>query len=272
MESEIAKRIGLRYPALGLYRSAEGLHGAKSMAGRASLRGCFGCSMVLVARSFAEGMAVSFSAGTVRCPGAAHGFAVGTPPFEFPGGFMGSARLLSCGNSRFEEGRAAMEELRAGGASREVLDEFGNGEGFKKDPETVMAMYSRIPRLPESPYVILRPLSEMDWPPEVVLMLADCGQLSALTILANYARQDLDAVRMPFAAACMSVCAFPLAELSSPAPRAVVGLTDVSGRVTMKRLVGRDLLSFAMPWPLYVEMEANAEESFLNRPPWRSIA
>ncbi|MDR1035167.1 MAG: DUF169 domain-containing protein [Deltaproteobacteria bacterium] len=272
MESKVARHLKLRHPVMGLCRSGDPLPGTKSVTGRVSLKGGFGCSMFLVAHAFREKRAESFSADTVRCPGAAAGFGLGRPGFGFPGGFMGSARLLSCGNSRFEDGRASLEELRAEGASREVLRELGDGEGFKRDPETVMASFSTLPRLPESPFEILRPLSETDSPPEVALMLADCTQLSAVAVLANYSRKDMDGVCMPFSAGCMSVAIFPLAECASESPRAVVGLTDISARVAMRRLLGRDLLSFAVPWRLFSEMEAVADESFLTRPAWLSIA
>jgi hypothetical protein len=272
MDSLIAKRLRLRHPLLGVYRCDAPPAGAKGYRGRTSLKGGFGCSMHLVAHAFKEGKAVYFTPDTLRCPGAAFGFGLGRPPWGFPGGQLGSARLISCGNSRFEDGRAAVEELRRGGASREVLEEFGNGEGFKRDPEAVMGTFMAMPRIPEAACVVMGPLSGMPSPPEAVIALADALQLSALAVLANYSRKGYDGVSFPFAAGCMSVGLLPLAECASDTPRAVVGLADVSARVAMRRLLGRDLLSFAMPWALYSEMESDAEASFLSRPAWMSVA
>jgi len=51
-------------------------------------------------------------------------------------------------------------------------------------------------------------------------------------------------------------------------PPAVVGLTDISARKYVRKRLGAEYLSFAMPWSLYLEMEANVWGSFLERSPW----
>jgi hypothetical protein len=229
--------------------------------------------MTLVEMAFTRGVPCSFSTGTVHCGGAIRGFGLARPPFEAPGGVMGNVRLVSSGNRHCEEGRAAVEELRRLGASAERLELFSEGEGFKKSPELLSGSFGDMPRLPPNDGCVnMAPLSAMSDSPEVVVFLADPQQLSALTILAGYARSGFEHVTVPFCAACMSIAVFPLAECGKASPRAVVGLTDVHARKVMRRLVGREYLSFSVPWEMFLEMEGSVGGSFLERRVWASIA
>ena len=49
--------------------------------------------------------------------------------------------------------------------------------------------------------------------------------------------------------------------------RCTLGLTDPSGRLHMRK----DLLSFAIPWKRFLEMEADAEGSFLTKETWTKL-
>jgi hypothetical protein len=102
-------------------------------------------------------------------------------------------------------------------------------------------------------------------------MLAGAQELSALVFLANYARPTMDSVFIPFGPGCSTIWALPYAEIAKSNPRAVIGLTDPSARLTMRRLVGRELLSFAMPLSLFEEMESNVPGSFLERGTWQKL-
>lgn len=272
MKSAIERSLRLAYPALGLFRAAEPAPEAKSLKKRTSLKGGWGCAMFLLARAF-RGETIAYSGETCHCPGAASGLGLTPPPLPFPGGLDGALRLLSCGNALFEEGRVAVSELREAGAGREVIEEFEFGEGFKKTPGLVLEGMKSLPRLSPNPgFLIAGPLEKIDRQPEVVIFLANGEQLSALNILANYARASHDNVIFPFAAGCMSIGIYPLGEIDRPNPRAVVGLADMSARHTLRRLLGTDLLSFSVPWALFSEMEGNAGESFLSRPLWARLA
>lgn len=46
---------------------------------------------------------------------------------------------------------------------------------------------------------------------------------------------------------------------------------DISARVALKRILKRDLISFAAPFQLYQEMEANVPGSFLDRNTWQEL-
>ena len=61
--------------------------------------------------------------------------------------------------------------------------------------------------------------------------------------------------------------AFPMKELESEDPRAVIGLLDPSAR----GWVIPDLLSFSVPWPKFQSMLVNMDECFLTTYVWEKI-
>jgi uncharacterized protein (DUF169 family) len=273
MKSVIAGAIGLKTAPVGLYRSKEFLPGAKIYKERTSLKGNWGCALHLLAKAF-DGQDVAFQSESCHCPGSVSGLGLdpGRLKIEYPGGPMAMLRFLSSGNGGCPEGLEAVERLRAAGAAEDVVDDYLHGERFKKTPELIIESFGSAPRVePNEGFLLARPLEALGEPPEVVVMLADALQLSALIFLANYARGSNDNALVPFAAGCASVWAHPLAEAASPRPRAVIGLADPSARLSMRRHLGRDRLSFAMPRALFEEMEANAPGSFLDRPTWRRL-
>jgi hypothetical protein len=50
-----------------------------------------------------------------------------------------------------------------------------------------------------------------------------------------------------------------------------VGLTDISARKYVRKLLGAEYLAFAMPWEMFLEMEGNVEGSFLEKHTWLSL-
>ena len=67
----------------------------------------------------------------------------------------------------------------------------------------------------------------------------------------------------------MGVCTY--AEGESGAPRAVVGLTDLSARRAVRTTLGKDVLTFSVPYGMYREMERNVPGSFLELDLWREL-
>lgn len=156
------------------------------------------------------------------------------------------------------------KQMADSGAGQEKVDDFLNGEGFKKNPEPAIDYLKGLPHIPvKAPFVVLEPLSKMPpgHTPEVVIMPADAIQVSALVCLANFGRRGLDNVRVPFSAGCESIGVLPMSEAAQENPKAVVGLTDLLAGLYLK-LVGRDLLSFAMPLGLYQEIEITLRKVF----------
>ncbi|MDR1660323.1 MAG: DUF169 domain-containing protein [Desulfovibrio sp.] len=266
MNMHLDRTLGLRFPPLAIFY-------AKELPAEVRLSRPL-CSMLLVARA-ARGETMALGRDSCLCHGAASGF--GLEPMlseNFPGGPECFLRFLSVGNQGWEHGESVIRRLREANAPKVLIEEFTEGEGFLKTPELVDEWLSTLPECrPEGPFVLIKPLRDIKpgEKPKVVAFLADPDQLSALVVLANYARPGIDNVRIPFGPGCGCFGLLPFAESEKENPRAVVGLTDISARLYLRKPLGRDILSFTVPFKLYEEMEANAPESFLTRFAWKTI-
>ena len=101
--------------------------------------------------------------------------------------------------------------------------------------------------------------------------MANPDQLSALIILANYKREGSENVIIPWAAGCQTIGILAYQEANTKSPRAIVGLTDISARKNIRRLLDKNLFSLAVPLKMFQEMEESVEHSFLERPTWKAI-
>jgi hypothetical protein len=118
-------------------------------------------------------------------------------------------------------------------------------------------------------YIIFKRIDHMEEEdkPLVAIFFAPPDVLSGLFTLANYDATQPNGVIAPFCAGCGSIVDFPLKELKSTEPRAVLGMFDVSARPC----VPSSVLTFAVPWPKFVRMTDNMEESFLITKSWGKV-
>ena len=68
----------------------------------------------------------------------------------------------------------------------------------------------------------------------------------------------------PMPPAARPSASIPTTEAQSDRPRAVVGLTDLSARVYVKKMLGDNLISVALPYAMFQEMEENVKGSFVG--------
>lgn len=268
MESKTAEAIGLKHGAVAIMFTDEKPEDATQFR-----EGRFGCVMSMLAAA-TRGKTAVFDRKTFGCPGGGTGLGFGNQYPNFPGGMEFFCRFLSVGNRHWEPGMQIAEQIKPF-VNEEIYDDFVNGEAYVRTPELVMKFVECLP-IVDLPceYVVFRPLHEVDPEldkPEVVVFLADADQIAGLVVLANYDRDDNENVIIPHAAGCQSIGIYAYREASRELPRAVVGLTDPSARVQIKRQLKDDLLSFAMPFAMFKEMEANVPGSFLERNTWREL-
>ncbi|MDD3618669.1 MAG: DUF169 domain-containing protein [Desulfobulbaceae bacterium] len=268
MESRIATALGLRYNPVAVVLGDDKPENALQFK-----KGRWGCVMFMFANA-AKGRTAAFDAETYGCWGGGVGLGFGNAYLRFPGGVECFARFLSSGNKGWEKGKEVARGLE-GAAGKEFMDNFLQGEGYTKTPELVNQWVEELPITEiKSTYVLFKPLGEVDLEaetPETVVFLANPDQLSALVILANYGREGMENVIIPWAAGCQTVGILPYREGRSAQPRAVVGLTDISARKYVRNLLGSEYLSFAVPTEMFLEMEANVPGSFLERHTWCSL-
>lgn len=254
MNSKIAEAVNLRYSPVAIVFTDEKPEGALQFK-----EGRWGCVIAMLGGA-AKGRTAVFDRKTFGCVGGGTGLGFGNTYIGFPGGIE---YFLSVGNKEFcgsEMGKTMVRNMPA----------LSHGEAYKKTPEMAKSFTDALPYYDvPTEYVVFKPLEKLlpGEKPEVVVFLAAPDQLSALVVLANYARHGGENVITPWCAGCHSVCLIPLNEGKSEKPRGVIGLFDVSAR----KQVEKDILSFSVPYKMFLEMESNVEESFLSRDEWLKV-
>lgn len=241
MRSEIAKRLKLRYSPVAVLFTDEKPVGAVEFAEEK-----WGCVAAMLTAA-AKGKTAVFSRKTFGCGGGGVGLGFGNQYLDFPGGID---YFLSTGRG---EG-------------------YREGEAYKKTPELAKSFVDDLP-ITDIPYeyVVFKPLDEIDTDkqePKIVVFYANPDQLSALVVLANYGRPGGNTVVIPFASGCQSTCLLPWDEAQKESPRAIVGMTDITARP----MIDADLLSFSVPFRMFLEMEENVPGSFLDKHDWQKVA
>lgn len=263
MESAIARAIKAQYEPVALVFSDELPDGAMQFS-----EGKWGCIMWLLLAAAAKGKPAAADRATFGCLGGGTGLGFGNQYETWPGGVECFYRFLSTGNGPHEEG-ADDSWLRRAAAS-----DFEHGERYVKTPEGVKRFVDALPMIDvPTRYVVLKPLSQLasEERPEIVIFVVDPDRLSALVVLANYDRGDNENVIMPWGAGCQTIGIFAYREARSARPRAVVGLTDLSARKYIAKQLGHNMMTFAVPFAMFQEMEANVPGSFLERDTWREL-
>ena len=268
MESTVARAMDMKYGPVVVVLTDE-----KPKKARQFKEGKFSCVMYLLAAAI-RGETAVFDRKTFGCPGGGTGLGFGNRYASLPGGEEWFSYFLSVGNEGREDAMK-LAELARPYMTEETYDNLVHGERYIKTPELVLKFIQCLP-ITDVPYeyVVFKPLKEVDpekETPEVVVFLADMDQLGALVALANYERQDNESVIIPQAAGCQAIGIYPFQEAKSDRPRAVVGLMDLSARLAIKRQLKDDIVTFAVPFALFEEMEANVAGSFLERTTWKEL-
>jgi uncharacterized protein (DUF169 family) len=244
MKSKISESINLKnYPIAVILtdeKPAEGLQFKENT------WGCVASMMVAASK----GKTVIFDRKNFGCVGGGTGLGFGDQYKDFP-----IDCLLSTGNTEYKTYRRS-SYLR-------------EGERYFKTRELAQKFVDLLPmREVPAEYVIFKPLNTVkeEDDPELVIFLVNADQLSALVVLANYSRGESNNVIAPFGAGCHSIL-FGYSEAERENPRAVIGFFDISAR----KHIGKDLLSFTVPYKMFQEMESNVEESFLEKGQWKKI-
>jgi uncharacterized protein (DUF169 family) len=269
MKSSIAQAIQLQYQPVALLWSNE-----KPADAMQFLEGKWGCVMWLAVHA-AKGKAAVANIKTFGCTGGGVGLGFGNQYENFPGGEEGFCHFLSSGNAGRPGGPELAEQIKPF-MTKESHENFLHGERYIKSPHLVHKFLEALPMtdIPEA-FVVFKPLADIDplkEKPQTVIFFANPDQLSALVVLANYGRGNNENVIIPYAAGCQTIGIYPYLEAKSVKPRAVVGLTDLSARVYVRKQLGDShFITFAAPFALFEEMEQNVPGSFLERHTWLSL-
>jgi uncharacterized protein (DUF169 family) len=239
--SVIAEQLKLAYSPVAISFRNEKPEGALGFApGR---RGC----VISLLTAAAKGRAAAVSQETCGCTGGLVGLGFGKEIYDtMPGGIE---HFLSTGRGPGHP----------------------EGEHYWKTPEFARSFVDSLPDLKiPGQFVIFRPLDEVDLqadPPELIVFYANPDQLSALVVLTNYGRPAGEHVMVRMASGCQSIGILPYAESRKDTPRAVLGMFDISARPS----VDPNVLTFAVPFRMYQELEADVPGSFLEHESWAKV-
>ncbi|MDH4157781.1 MAG: DUF169 domain-containing protein [candidate division Zixibacteria bacterium] len=188
-----------------------------------------------------KGKPVAFGAEAVTCSGGQRylGFSQELrPDFEY---------FLSCGI----EGRL-------------------EGERYKKTPELVNEFMKRVPPF-EAPgkFIVFKRFDVLEKTdePQVTIFFVSPDAMAGLFTLAGFDSAASEAVAAPFGSGCSSIVFLPYCQLQESQPKPIIGMFDISARP----YVASDILTFAAPWPKFVSMVHDMEESFLITASWDKV-
>jgi len=173
-----------------------------------------------------------------------------------------------CGGAAFYLGWSS--DTRPGFAEFLSHDKEGRGERFKKDPELAQAAIQNRKFVPASGrYCIYQRLSDIpeEITPEVVTIFADADGISGLIWLRSYISAESQSTIAPFSAGCGSMVGETRAQALQSEPKAVLGMFDPAARQSVEK----ELLTFSVPYSLFIEMVNDIPGSFLEINPWLRI-
>lgn len=271
MTSAIAREVGLETEPVALIWGD-----AKPEDALELKKDTWGCIMWLYAKVAREGRTAVFSRETYGCAGGAVGLGFGRPIDRH---LARTEENFCCFLSNGIEGAKDRAEYSANAEKavnqnqkRMLLE----GERLMKSPAVVRKFLESLPVYDvPAKYVVMKPLSQVQETETVqtVTFLANADQISALSILANYHAGTITdrVVVAAGAAGCQSLGVCTYRESGTANPRAVIGLTDIMARRMTRNLLGRDKLTFSVPFELYCEMEKNVPGSFLELGEWGEL-
>ena len=236
-------------------------------------KGRFGCTLYLFAAACKQGKIAGGSRESISCSGgrAALGFGVD---------FDASDELLDRYSALFSKGlesaknkTAFKNRMETAPRSWHAMYEYGEHRHCASDLTKSWILHG-LPRynIPYK-YVLFKPLSRTDSDENIraVIFPVSPVELSGLVTLAGSVMSGTDPVQVPQGADCDSITAFAYTQAESPAPRAVLGMLGVDGRELMRKRFRDDILTLALPIPLYQRMEEEANDCVFRIPSWKRL-
>lgn len=258
MKSKIAEAIKMKYEPVALLWTDTKPEGAFEFS-----EGKWGCVMALVSAA-AKGKVSTAKKETIGCSGGQIGLGFSESFDQTPGGIE---YFLSNGNPEFCQ-------TEAGKKIAERNPDMLHGERYIKTPELARKFVEALPKqMIPAKYVVFKPLNLVteDEKPVSIIFMVNPDQLSGLVFLANYASEETNNVIIPMGAGCHQIGILAYAEAESEHPKAIVGLTDPSARKITNKALGREILSFIVPYKMFVEMENEVDDSFLRLETWAAV-
>lgn len=95
--------------------------------------------------------------------------------------------------------------------------------------------------------------------------------LTTLITLNGAINEGINQTVTPQGAACQMIGNYVFNEAKKENPKAVMGLLDLAARHNVKNVLPEDVLTYAMPWEVFLEMEKEAEAGIFESPLWLNL-
>ncbi|WFD09545.1 DUF169 domain-containing protein [Tepidibacter hydrothermalis] len=268
MKSKIVNALKPELETIALLRSNTKPEGAIQ-----PTPGKYVCIMSLFAQVATKGKVVVFDRDTYGCPGAKAGLGFGSAYGEAMGGYDTFAAFFSKG---LEDAKDKDKYLEiSNNANVHVRKKLIEGERFHTSREKAYKWITQDLPLYDFPekYVILKPLKDVteDEKPQSIIFTVNPIQLTALMTLTGSIREGVNDTITPQGAACQMIGSFVFKEMESDNPRAVLGMIDLAARKTVRNILPDNVLTYAVPWKLFLDLEEEAEEGIFKSPLWLDL-
>ncbi len=236
-------------------------------------KGKFGCILNLFASASKRGRICACSKENIACTGGRTALGFGTDLLASEEQIELSATIFSKGVLSARDKEAYRAKMEAAPEKWLSLYEFGERRHCSFEMAKSWLLYG-MPRYTFSnKYVLFKPLSQTgkSEDTQVVVFPVNPIELSGLVTLLGSVVNGTDPVQVPQGADCFRITSFAYTLNNKMSPRGVLGMLDVDGRKLMKRRFRSDILTLAVPYPLYVRMEEEADESVFQIASWKEL-
>lgn len=142
------------------------------------------------------------------------------------------------------------------------------GERFKCDPQTAEAMFDSLPKNVMDGFDAIKFEAYREgMKPDIVVILADADQLSALIVLHGYHSGEYDSAVATTASGCASMLRIPFAEMKKDRPKAVITATDIAQR----HFVDENLLALSVSGSDFERMLSVTSECYFHSPVFKKM-
>jgi hypothetical protein len=236
-------------------------------------KGKFGCILYLFAEAARRGKITGGNRETITCNGGRAALGLGIDFDASDEQLDRYAAVFSKGIKSTGNQKAYQKQIEA--APKNFRDLIRYGERRHRSAELAKDwILHGLPRydIPYE-YVLFKPLGRTDSEENIraVIFSVSPIELAGLVTLAGSVMPGTDPVQVPQGADCNSITAFAYAQADLDAPRAVMGMLGVDGREVMKKRFRDDILTLALPMPLFYRMEEEANDCVFQIPSWKRL-
>jgi len=270
MESRIAKELGGAFMPIVFLRTDTCPSDAISPKEGARR----GCVMGFISHVIRDRKTAVFTKETCLCAGARAGLCFGNGYAAVSGGVDTFAAFFSYGleSAKDPETYQKFCERMPENTRRKFLE----GERMHADFETAKAFINdEITAVPQisGKYAVFKPLEDLldGETPVSVIFTVNPVELAALMHLAGSLPGGNGLYASSRMSACQALGSKVLQESKKDVQNGVLGMTDLAGRGHCRNVIPNEYMTYAVPWEMFLAMEAAAPKSFFQTMIWEKF-